>query len=113
MSLTTTPAAAPPAAQRYKGDDPGVVPPTAVTKVKPHYTQAAMQAKIQGNVELTAVVREDGSVGEVTVVQSLDTVHGLDDAAVEAVRQWTFAPGTKDGQAVEVEIHMHMRFTLG
>ena len=106
-------AAGPAPAQRYKGDDPGVVLPRVLTEVKPRYTPAAMQAKIQGDVELTAVVREDGSVGDVTVVQSLDTVHGLDDAAVEAVRQWIFAPGTKGGQAVEVEIRMHMRFTLG
>ena len=106
-------AAAPALAQRYKADDPGVVRPRVLTEVKPSYTPAAMQAKIQGELELTAVVREDGSVGEVTVVQSLDTVYGLDDAAIEAVRQWIFAPATKSGQAVEVEIRMHMRFTLG
>ena len=86
--------------------------PTAVTKVNPRYTQAAMDAKIQGDVELTAVVREDGSVGDVTVVLSLDTTYGLDDAAVEALRQWTFTPGTKDGKAVEVEVHINIRFTL-
>ena len=112
--LSPASAAAEPApAQRYKGDDPGVVLPRVVTEIKPRYTPAAMQAKIQGDVELTAVVREDGSVGDVTVVQSLDTVYGLDDPAVEAVRQWIFTPGTKGGQAVEVEIRMHMRFTLG
>ena len=105
-------AAAAPAAQRYKGNDPGIVLPTPVTKVNPRYTQAAMDAKIQGAVELTAVVREDGSVGDVTVVQSLDTTYGLDDAAVEALRQWTFTPGTKDGKAVEVEVHINIRFTL-
>ena len=98
--------------QRYKGSDPGVVLPTAISKVNPRYTQAAMDAKIQGVVELSAVVRDDGSVGEVTVAQSLDTTYGLDDAAVEAVRQWTFTPGTKDGTAVEVEIHITIRFTL-
>ena len=76
------------------------------------YTPAAMQAKIQGDVELSAVVRADGTVGDVTVTQSLDTTYGLDDAAVEAARQWTFTPGTKDGQAVDVEVHMNMRFTL-
>jgi len=80
-------AAAPAPAQRYKGDDPGVVLPRVVTEIKPRYTPAAMQAKIQGDVEMTAVV--------------------------EAVRQWIFTPGTKGGQAVEVEIRMHMRFTLG
>ena len=106
------PVAATPAAQRYKGDDPGIVLPTAVTKVNPRYTQAAMDAKIQGVVELSAVIRDDGSVGDVTVVQSLDPTYGLDDSAVEAIRQWTFTPGTKDGEAVEVEVHINIRFTL-
>jgi protein TonB len=98
--------------QRYKGSDPGVVLPTAISKVNPRYTQAAMDAKIQGVVELSAVVRSDGSVSDVAVVQSLDTTYGLDDAAVEAVRQWIFNPGTKDGQAVDVEIQITIRFTL-
>ncbi|HXR45705.1 MAG TPA: hypothetical protein VN759_12895, partial [Pseudolysinimonas sp.] len=48
-------AAAPAPAQRYKGDDPGVVLPRVLKEVKPRYTPAAMQAKIQGDVELTAV----------------------------------------------------------
>jgi len=109
-----TPAAsASPAAQdRVKGGDPGVVLPEAINKTSPQYTPAAMEAKIQGVVVLSAVVRADGTVGDVTVTQSLDTQYGLDDAAVAAVEQWTFKPGTKDGRAVDVEIHLSIRFTL-
>jgi bla regulator protein blaR1 len=105
-------ASAAPVAQRYTGKDAGVVLPKVVSDVRPRYTQAAMDAKIQGDVELSVVVRADGSIGEVTVVTSLDATHGLDDAAVDAVRQWTFNPGAKDGKAVDVEIHIQMRFTL-
>ena len=46
------------------------------------------------------------------MTQSLDTAYGLDDAAVAAVQQWIFTPGTKDGRAVDVEIHMTIRFSL-
>jgi TonB family protein len=46
------------------------------------------------------------------VKQPLDAVHGLDDAAVEAARQWTFKPGTKDGKAVDVEVTLSFKFTL-
>ena len=105
-------AAARPGQERVKGDDPGVVLPVAQFKPRPQYTQAAIDAKVQGVVELSAVVRADGTVGEVSVTQSLDTAYGLDDAAVAAVQQWTFAPGTKDGRAVDVEIHLTIRFTL-
>jgi len=46
------------------------------------------------------------------VTKSLDTVYGLDDAAVTAAGQWTFTPGTKDGHPVDVLVHLNMRFTL-
>jgi TonB family protein len=101
-----------PAAQRYSSKDPGVVLPSLASEVRPRYTPAAMEAKIQGEVELAILVRADGSVGDVEVTRSLDTTYGLDDAAVEAVRQWTFKPGTKDGTAVDVEVHINIKFTL-
>jgi protein TonB len=63
-------------------------------------------------VGLSAVVLADGSVGEVKVTQSLDTVHGLDEEAVRAVRLWRFAPGTKAGTPVDVRVNLLMRFTL-
>ena len=97
----------------YKpGQDEGVTLPQVVREVKPVYTAAAMQAKIQGAVWLTAVVLSSGDVGEVTVVKSLDTEHGLDDEAVKAARQWKFEPGTKDGKPVPTEVTIELRFTL-
>jgi TonB family protein len=92
--------------------DPGVVMPVLLTEVRPHYTAAALQAKIHGDVEMAVVVRGDGSVGDVTVTQSLDSTYGLDDAAVEAAQQWTFTPGTQHGRPVDVLVHVSMRFTL-
>ena len=105
-------AAASPRQQPFSGQDPGIVLPVMVNKVNPDYTQAAMDAKIQGAVELSVVVRADGTVGDVSVVESLDTTYGLDDAAVSSVRQWTFTPGTKDGSPVDVQVHIQIRFTL-
>ena len=75
--------------------------------------EGPLTRRLDGSVvELSAVVRADGTVGEVAVTQSLDTTYGLDDAAVAAVEQWTFTPGTKDGRAVDVEIRLTIRFTL-
>jgi TonB family protein len=96
----------------YSRQDAGVVMPVLLSDVKPQYTADAMQAKIQGDVEMALVVRADGTVDGITVTKSLDAEHGLDDAAVVAAEQWTFKPGTKDGQPVDVVVHLNMRFTL-
>jgi TonB family protein len=90
----------------------GVSVPTLVKEVKPSYTARAVAAGIQGTVLMSAVVLADGTVGEVTVVRSLDTVYGLDTQAVNAVKQWLFNPGQKDGVAVAVRVTIEMSFTL-
>ena len=90
----------------------GVSVPTLVKEVKPSYTAQAIAARIQGTVLMSAVVLPDGTVGDVTVVRSLDTVYGLDAQAVSAVKQWLFNPGQKDGVAVAVRVTIEMTFTL-
>ena len=92
--------------------DNGVSLPRLVKDVKPNYTAAAIGARIQGIVLLSAVVLPDGTVGEVTVLRSLDTRFGLDDQAVIAVKQWLFAPGIRDGTPVAVRVTIEMSFTL-
>ena len=97
----------------YKSaEDEGVTLPVLIREVKPRYTAAAMQAKIQGTVLVTAVVLATGDVGKVEILESLDAEHGLDQEAVEATRQWKFKPGTKDGKPVPVEVTIEMTFTL-
>jgi len=90
----------------------GVTPPVVVKEIKAEYTQAAKDARIQGTVIMDAVVLDDGTVGEVKVTRSLDAVHGLDEAAVNATKQWQFKPGTKDGKPVAVRVEIEMTFTL-
>lgn len=94
------------------GQDTGITLPQVVTEVKPVYTPAAMQAKIQGTVWMTAVVLASGDVGEVAVSKSLDEEHGLDQQAIHATRQWKFEPGTREGKPVPVEVTIEMTFTL-
>ncbi len=93
-------------------DDEGVTSPTVVQMVKPQYTQEAMDAKIQGEVVLDAVVETDGSVADVTVVRSLDTEYGLDEQAVAALSRSRFNPGQKDGKPVAVRVTVQMSFVL-
>ena len=96
----------------FTSKDQGVTLPSVVRSVKAGYTAAAMDARIEGTAMLEAVVLADGKVGDVTVTQSLDKEYGLDTQAVEAVKQWLFKPGTKDGKAVAVRVTIEIRFTL-
>src|SRR5215213_6057032 len=90
----------------------GVTLPRVVKQVKADYTNEARANRIEGTVLLDVVVLAAGSVGEVTVTRSLDTVYGLDASAVRAMKQWEFEPGVKDGKPVAVRIAVEMAFTL-
>lgn len=90
----------------------GITWPRLVHEVKPAYTPEAIRAGIQGMVTLEAVVREDGTVGDVTLVESLDTEYGLDQASVHALEQWVFEPATSNGEPAAVVVPVEMSFTL-
>ena len=97
----------------YKpGRDSAVTLPRVVKEVKPEYTPAAMQARIEGTVWMTVVVLTSGDIGEVAVAKSLDVEYGLDQQAIDAVRQWKFEPAMREGKAVPVEVTIEMTFTL-
>jgi protein TonB len=87
----------------------GITNPVLVKHVPANYTGSAMRRKVQGTVELYAVVLKDGTVGDVTVKRSLD--EELDQVAIKAVKQWEFKPGTKDGHAVNVRVTVDLKFT--
>jgi protein TonB len=79
-------------------------------EVKPQYTADAMRRRVQGEVELAAIVETNGSVRKVWLVRSLDA--DLDWQAAYAVRQWQFDPGTVDGRAVRCRVTVVLDFTL-
>lgn len=88
----------------------GVQPPRLVREVRPDYTDAARRQGLTGDVVLEIVVRQDGSVGDVKVVRRLGS--GLDERAVQAVRQWRFAPATRLGTPVDVVVEVAVEFRL-
>ena len=96
----------------YETSDSGVTLPTVLTEIRPQYTREALDAHIEGTVTVSAVVRQDGTVGEVRVTRSLDKTYGLDEQAVIAARQYRFKAGTKDGKAVAVRVALQFNFTL-
>ena len=90
----------------------GVSAPVLVTEVKPEYTREAMDARIEGTVWLECVVAATGGVGDVKVTRSLDAMFGLDQQAINALKEWRFKPGEKDGKPVAVRVQVEIRFTL-
>ncbi len=94
----------------YQTSDKGVTPPTVLSKVDPEYTKEAGDAKIEGTVVLTLEVHPDGRAHNLHVARSLDA--GLDQKAIEAVEQWEFAPGKKDGRPVAVQATIEINFKL-
>lgn len=90
----------------------GVVNPTVLRQVDPKYTPDAMRAKIQGIVELEAVVGTNGVISDVRVIKSLDRAFGLDEQAMEIAKQWLFRPATFQGKPVPIVIVIQMEFRL-
>jgi TonB family protein len=88
----------------------GVSAPELVFKVDPEYSEQARKSKYQGTVVLNLIVQRDGTVRDIRVVTSLGM--GLDEKAIEAVKQWRFRPGQKGGQAVDVSAIIEVTFRL-
>ncbi len=88
----------------------GIEPPRLLREVKADYTEDARQRSISGEVVLEIVVRRDGSVGDVRILRGLGG--GLNDRAVQAVRQWRFAPATRLGSPVDVIVEVGVEFRL-
>jgi TonB family protein len=88
----------------------GVSAPTVVFKVDPEYSEQARKAKYQGTVVLNLVVQRDGSVRDIKILRPLGL--GLDEKAIEAVQQWRFKPGQRNGLAVDVSAIIEVTFRL-
>ncbi len=79
-------------------------------KVQPAYPQIARMARIQGPVQLHAIISKDGTI-ENLVVESGPPM--LVAAAINAVRQWRYRPYLLNHEPVEVETEITVNFVLG
>ena len=86
-----------------------VKPPQRVHNVDPEYPQEAQIARIEGVVVLDIVVGVDGSVIQIDVVKSIPE---LDQAAIDAVRQWRYETTLLNGEPIEVAMNVTIRFTM-
>jgi periplasmic protein TonB len=88
----------------------GVTPPRPIYSPEPEFSEEARKAKYQGTCTLMIVVDTDGKPTNLRVVNSLGM--GLDEKALETVRNWRFEPGMKDGHPVKVEVAVEVDFHL-
>ena len=88
----------------------GITPPSILREVKPVYTEEGRRRSVEGDVVMEVVVRADGSIGNVRVLHGLGA--GLDQRAIDAVRQWRFNPARRFGTPVDVLVEIAVEFRL-
>jgi len=89
----------------------GIVPPEAIVKPPPKFTDDAIRNRISGVVLLYGIIRKDGRVDSLKVVRSLG--YGLDEEALTTVAtKWKFRPAMKEGKPVDCYVTIEVSFTL-
>jgi periplasmic protein TonB len=88
----------------------GVTPPRVIYQTDPEFSEEARKAKYQGTCVLGLVVDANGHPTQIRVLSALGM--GLDEKAIESVKNWKFEPGKKDGHDVPVEIAVEVDFHL-
>lgn len=88
----------------------GVTPPSVIQRIEPQYSEEARKARYQGTVVLEAIVRKDGTCDILRIVRSLG--FGLDENAIQALKQWRFRPGMRNGVPVDVALNIEVNFNL-
>lgn len=85
----------------------GIKPPRLVHEVNPDYS-GVRGVRVKGSVEIAVVVTSQGVPKDPHVVASLHP--DVDRCAVEAIKQWRFAPAQKDGKPVAVRVTIEVDF---
>jgi len=89
-------------------EEPCSIPPHSITATDADHSKEAKGKGVLGTVTLVLVVDVDGKAHDLRVVKSLGS--GLDEKAIEAVKQWRFKPGTHMGKPVPVLISLEVEF---
>lgn len=88
-------------------------PPVPIKQISPVYSSMARNVGLEGIVGLEVEVFADGSVGAVEVLRSLQSgPGGLDNEAINAVKQWEFQPAKSNGHPIAVWTYLEIEFRL-
>ena len=94
----------------HRMPEPGIVAPKQLYSPEPEFSEKARIEAQQGNVDIDLVVGTDGLPRDLEIACSSSP--DLNDNAISAVKQWKFAPATKDGNPVPAEILIEISFKL-
>jgi periplasmic protein TonB len=108
--ISGTPVAVPKVAVQRVRVSQGVTQGLVIHRVQPTYPQMAKIARVQGNVVLAAIIGKDGTIQNLHVVQTSSPL--LNQAAIDAVKQWRYKPYILNGEPVEVDTTVTVTFTL-
>jgi TonB family protein len=95
---------------KQSDDKTALTAPVATTKVDPAYPPDVLRDHVEGTVTLSAIIRADGTVDDIRVLDSLDS--RLDENAKQALARWHFRPGIKNGEPVAVEAVVQIPFRM-
>ena len=84
--------------------------PRVLHRVVPEFTQKSRDRHVEGSVILAAVVTSKGEPRQIRVQKGVE--QDLDQQAVEALKQWQFAPGTKANKPVATRVSIEIRFNV-
>ena len=87
----------------------GVLPPKPISAPSPKYSEAALKSKYQGTCVLGTTVGPDGRTTNTWVVRPLG--EGLDEKALDVLKQRRFQPATRNGKPVAV-LNVEVQFRL-
>ncbi|WP_213803309.1 energy transducer TonB [Granulicella sp. dw_53] len=88
----------------------GVSAPQVIHEVEPEFSEEARKAKVAGNVLVNLWVDTNGNPSHVRVIRGVGM--GLDEKAIEAVRQYKFRPAMENGKPVLVELNIEVNFQI-
>lgn len=84
--------------------------PVVITRIEPAYPATMAKIRKNGLVIVQCIIDREGRVQQVAAVRATNPL--FETAAVEAVKQWRFQPGTLNGKAVDVIFHLTVNFTM-
>jgi TonB family protein len=109
FAITNAPPAAEPAPGTFRIGG-NVSPPIVLKSAGPEFSEQARKKKVSGDVLVHLIVNEQGLPQDVKVVRGLGM--GLDEKAIEAVKQYKFRPALRDGVPVKVELNIDVNFQI-
>ncbi len=87
-----------------------VRPPSLIFSPEPEFSEEARKAKFSGNVLVYLIVDESGNPTHIKVSRGIGM--GLDEKAIEAVRQYKFKPAIMNGKPVKVDLTVDVNFQI-